>query len=179
MASFVHAGEAEISGLACLAVFGTIYDEWDVAGFREISRVRIGDLVGDGLTPEPVADVVGVAVDQSNTYAVVEDKLEVVKEDWVGKVAGLLERVENVGVGLRIVQVNAEGLLDLRQVKEIIEVFGGSGILEGVTDVINPSATVCIIRLLHVGAALVSGLSNLILAEERVNDQSSETHLKA
>lgn len=74
----------------------------------------IGNLVRDCLTAEPITDVVGIAVDEGDTYAVVEDYLEVVQEDRVGKVAGFLERVEHVVVRLRIVQVNADGLLNLR-----------------------------------------------------------------
>lgn len=103
MASFVDAGEAEISVLACLAVFSAVYYEWDVAGFRKFSLVGVGYLVGQSLTTEPVADIIGVAVDERHAYAVVEDHLEVIEEDWVSKVAGLLERVEHVVVGLRIV----------------------------------------------------------------------------
>lgn len=103
MASFVDAGEAEISVLACLAVFSAVYDEWDVAGFRKFSLVGVGNLFGHSLTAEPIADVIGVAVDERHAYAIVEDHLKVVEEDWVSKVAGLLERVVHVVVGLRIV----------------------------------------------------------------------------
>lgn len=120
--------------------------------------MRVANLIGNSLTTEPVADVVGVPVDEGDAYAVVKDQLKIVEEDWVGKVARLLERIKYVVVGLRIIQVNAERLLDLGEVQKLIEVLWGGGIFIGVADVIDPAAAVRVIRLFDVGAALVRGL---------------------
>lgn len=161
MASFVDAGEAKISVLARLAVFDTVDDEWDVAGFGELGRVRVGNLLGDSLPAEPIADVIGVAIDEGHAYAVVEYQLEIVNEDWVGKVAGLLKRIVNVIVGLRIVHVDTKGLLNLRQVEEIIEISWRGRIFIGMADVINPATAIHVIRRFYVGATLVRGLSGV------------------
>ena len=63
VAGFVDAGEGEIAVLADFAVLGAGDREGGVAGFGEVGGVGVVDAEGGGFAAEPVADVVGVAID--------------------------------------------------------------------------------------------------------------------
>lgn len=51
---------------------------------------------GDGLATEPVADVVGVTVDERHAHGQLEDLLQVFEEIGPDEVARLLEGVVNI-----------------------------------------------------------------------------------
>ena len=92
VARFVDAGKAEVAVLARLAVLDAVDHHGDVVGGLELGGVGEFQGEGDGLAAEPVADVVGVAVDQGDADgAAVEDGFEVVEEVGPDEVAGLLE----------------------------------------------------------------------------------------
>ena len=134
VAGFVHAQEAEVAVLAHLAVLGAVDDEGRVAGGAELGRVDVVDLEGDGLAAEPVADVVGVAVDQGYPDGIVEDCFEVGEEIGIDEVARLLECIVDVVVRFCVIQVDAESSLDRREVEVVDKVSWRRGIIIWVTD---------------------------------------------
>lgn len=81
----------------------SIHDERRVIGGAEFCAVGVVDGEGDSLAAKPVADVVGVTVEQGYADGVVEDHLEIREEVGVGEVAGLLKGVVDVGVGVGVV----------------------------------------------------------------------------
>ena len=99
MAGLVDAGEAEVSGLAHLAVLDAVDNHGDVAGGAEGVLVGIVGLERDRLATVPVADVVCVAVDERDGDAGFEDVLEFAEEGGVDEVAGLLEGPVDVIIG--------------------------------------------------------------------------------
>lgn len=99
----VHAQETELAVLAHFAVLGAVDDKGCVAGGVELFRVRVLQCETDGLAAEPIADVVGVTVDEGDADAVVEDALEVGFVNRVDEVAGRLEGVGDGGVGFGVI----------------------------------------------------------------------------
>ena len=92
---------------------------------------------GDGLPAEPVAGEVGIAVVEGDADGVVEDHFEVGNEVGVGEIATLLERVgdvlANCGSG-GVVEVDAEGILDVGEVEVFGEIVWRGGVCERVAD---------------------------------------------
>ena len=132
MSGFVDPREAEIAILPDLAVFDVVDDEGRVAGCVELLGVRVVDLLGDGLAAEPVADVVGVAVHEGDAHVQIEQVLEIGDVDGVGEVAGVREALEDEAAGGGgVVEVDAEGILDLGRIEIVDEVFGWSGCVGG------------------------------------------------
>ena len=113
MPSLVDANEAEISVLPYLAILGAVHRKGNVARLGELGFMRIIQLVGDGLTAEPVADVVRVTINERDTHIVVENQLEIVDKNRIGKVACFLKGVEDIIIGLSVVKINAESLLNI------------------------------------------------------------------
>lgn len=113
MAGLVNSEEAEVAVLAHLAVFLALDNERNVACLGKLGLVGKVELLGDGFTAKPIADVIGVAIEETNADTVVDDNLEVVDKDWVSEVAGASKRVVNVTIGFRVVQIHAQGLLNL------------------------------------------------------------------
>ena len=89
---------------------------------------------GDGLPAEPITDVVGIAVVEGDADGVVKNHFEVGKEVRIGEITGLLKGVVNVGVGLSIVEVHAEGVLDEGLVEVLFEIGWRRGVYVGVAD---------------------------------------------
>jgi len=69
----IHTSKGEVSVFASLAVFHTVNEERRITGSLELFAVLVLGCEGDSLATEPVADVVGVTVDQGNTYGAGED----------------------------------------------------------------------------------------------------------
>ena len=78
--------------------------------------------------------ITNIAVYQSYAEGVVKNHLKVFKKIWVNKVACLLEGVVNVSVRVRVVQVDAEGLLGRSEVKVVDKVGWGSRIFVWMAD---------------------------------------------
>ena len=112
MTRLIDPQETKIPILPHFTVFFSIDDERCVTSGAELCAVGVVDGEGDGFPAKPVADVVGIAVVECDADGVVEDHFEVRKEVGIGEVTGLLEGVVDVVVGLRIVEVHAEGILD-------------------------------------------------------------------
>lgn len=157
MAGLIDPGEGEITDLSRLAQLGPIDDERHIAGLAEAGRGRIVGGEGDGLPPEPITDVVGVAIDQRHTHGQVENLLEIGEEIRPGLVAGLLEGKVHGVIGHGVVQVDAEGvfhggLLEIRQ-----EVLRRSRVVGWMADVVDAAAAELVVRALDVVAAHVGG----------------------
>lgn len=158
MARLVDPREAEVAVLAHFAVLGPVNDKGGVARGSECIGMRVVDGEGDGLPAEPVADVVGVAVVQSHADGVVEDHFEVGDEVRVGEVAGHLEGVGDVVVGLGVIEVDADCVLDGGLVEIVIEVAGRGRVIIGIPDVVDAAAAELVVGFFDVGTALVGGL---------------------
>ena len=156
MAAFVHAQEAEVAVLAHLAVLGAVDDKGRVAGGGEFGFVSIVDGEGDGLAAEPVADVVGVAVVESNADAVGENGLEVRDEHRVVEVAGFVEAFADKrrGVG-GVVEVYTKGLLHGGLVEVVYEILRWGGVCVRVADVVDTAAGVSRILISNSGSRLL------------------------
>ena len=127
MSGFVDSCKAEIAILPDLAVLDVVDHEGRVAGGVELFRVRVVDLLGDGLAAEPVADVIGVAVHEGDAHVEVEQVFEIGNVDGVGEIAGIGEALEDEGAGWSgVVEVDPEGVLDLGGIEIVDEVFGWS-----------------------------------------------------
>lgn len=158
MAGLVDTEEAEIAVFAHLAVLVAVDGEGHVAGLGELARVSEVELVGDGFAAEPVADVVGVAVEEADADAVVDNYLEVFDEDRVGEVAGARKCIENVIVGHSVVKVYAKGLLNLGLVEVVDEIFRWRWVFVRMADIVDTTPAIFVIRLFGVGAALIDCL---------------------
>jgi len=129
VARLVDTGEGEVAVLARLAVLDAVDDQGRVARGAELGRVFVVGGQGDGLAAEPVADVVGVAVDEGDADGELEELLEVVDEVGPDKVAGLLEGVVDLGVGGGVVDVDADGVHDVVLLQVFGEEVGWGGVL--------------------------------------------------
>lgn len=69
-----------------------------------------------------------------------------------------MKGVIDVVVGLCVVEVNTNGLLNIRQVEIIIEVLWWGWIVIGMTNVIDTTTAVFVIWLFYIGATLICGL---------------------
>lgn len=110
VAGLVNTGEREVAVLAGLAVLDAVDHHGDVTGGAELFSVGVVHREGDGLAAEPVADVVGVAVDERDADGQLEDLLQVFDEVGPDEVAGLLEGEVDVVVRLRVIDVHADGV---------------------------------------------------------------------
>jgi len=128
VAGFVYAKEAEVAVLAHFTEFGAVDYEGGVVGGAEFGAVGVVDGERDGLAAEPVADVVCVAVGQCYPDGVIEDFFEISEEVGIDEVAGLLEGVIDVVIGLGVVEVDTEGILYGSEVEILHEVCWGCGI---------------------------------------------------
>lgn len=142
MPGLVHSQETKISILSHFAVLGPINDKGDISCLRKFLGVSVPDLIRCGFAAKPVTDIVGVTIDESHAHAIVEDLFELVEEVRICKITGFLKGVENIVIRLRIVKINAESLLDIRQVEKVVEILWWSGILIGMTDIIYTAPTV-------------------------------------
>lgn len=163
MSGLVHSQETEISILSHFAVLCPINDKGYVSCLCKFLRVSVPDLIRGGFAAKPITNIVGVAIDERHADAIVKDHFELVEEVWIRKITRLLKGVENIIIRLRVVKVNAESLLDIGQVEEVVEILWWSWILVGMTDIIYTTSTICVIRPFNIGAALVRGLDLLIV----------------
>lgn len=107
MARLINSQEAKITELPHFTVFLAINDEGGVARGSEFGGMGVVDSEGDSLAAKPVADVVCVAVEEGNAHGIIEDHFEVRDKVRVGEVAGHLEGVRDVVVGLSVVEIDA------------------------------------------------------------------------
>lgn len=84
-------GRLTVAVLTDLSELLTINDEGLVASLGELLGVSVVDLERDGLSSEPVADVIRIAVEQVDTQALVEQELEILAEVGEDEVASVLE----------------------------------------------------------------------------------------
>lgn len=103
MASLVDTSKGEIAILASRAILEPINKEWRISSRLELLAVRVLHCEGNGLPTKPVADVVGVTVDQSDTHRAGEDIFQVLDEVGPDKIAGLLEGKVDLAVRLGVV----------------------------------------------------------------------------
>lgn len=162
--SLVDPQETEVAVLPDFAIFVAIDDKGGIAGSCKLLFVGVIHGEGNGFATEPIADVVGVAVEESDPHGGVEDHLQIFDEIWIGKVARHLEGIAHVVVRLRVVKVYTESVLNVGFVEKIIEVSGRSRIIVRMTNIIHASVTEHVVRFLDVGAALISGLRAVELA---------------
>lgn len=109
----VHAQKGKLAVLAHFAVLLAVNDEGGVAGRRKSFHVGVVERKAEGFAAEPVADVVGVAVDEGHADAVVEDRFEVFFEVRVDEVAGDLEALADLpGRRAGVIEVYAESVLN-------------------------------------------------------------------
>lgn len=134
MTCLIDTHEAEIPILPYFAILSPVNYKGRVARSAEFCGVRVVDLEGNSLPTKPVADVVGITVVHSYTNGVVEDRFEVCEEVWINKVACFLEGVIDISIGVRVVQVDAEGGLGGGEVEVVGKVSGRCGICVGMAD---------------------------------------------
>ena len=86
--ALVHPGEGEVAVLARLAVLLAVDHEGDVGRLAELGCLGVLGGERDRLAAEPVADVVGVAVDEGDAHgAAIQDGFEVLYEIGPDEVA--------------------------------------------------------------------------------------------
>lgn len=145
MTSLVNTGEREVSVFAGLAVLDAINEEGFIASCLELLAVLVLGSERDSLATEPVADVVGVAVDEGNADGAGKNILEVFDEVGPDEVTGLLEGKVDFVVGAGIVEVDADGIHDGVLGKVLLVVTRRSRVIVGVTNVIDtPAAEVVV-----------------------------------
>lgn len=155
MPRLIDSCEAEIAILPRLALLDPIHHHGHVARLGELVRVLVLRCERDGLAPEPVADVVGIAVDKGDAHGRVEDHLEVFEEDGPDEVARVLEDVVDLVVCVSVVEIDADRFLHIPLVQVLNEVVGGNGVFVWVADVIDAAAAVFAVRGFDVVAAHV------------------------
>ena len=134
MPRFIDSHKAEIPILSHFTVFFSVDDERCVISSTELCAVGVVDGEGDGFPAEPVADIIGITVEEGDADGVVEDHLKVRKEVGIGEVTSLLEGVVHVVVGFRIVEVHAEGILDERLIEVLYKIGWRCGVYIWVAD---------------------------------------------
>ena len=180
MARLIESHKAEVAILSDFAILSAVDHKWGVIGHCKLSAVGVLDGKGDGLASKPVANVVCVTVIHCYADRVVKNHFEI-RDKRVGPVASLLKGVVDVIVGIRIVEINAEGLLNRGEVEILLEVFWGSGIFVWVTNatvllagsgiskfrrgtalLIDTTATIHIVRRLDVRSTLIGSLKAIL-----------------
>lgn len=148
MARLVDASKGEVAILARLAVLLSVNKEGSVPGGLELLAVLVLGGEGDGLAAEPVADVISVTVDQGDAHGAGEDILQVLEEVGPDEVTGLLEGEVDLVVGHGVVEVDADGVLDVVLAQVVDKVARGCGIIVRVTDVVDTTAAEDVVRAL-------------------------------
>lgn len=148
MASFVNTGEREVTILASLAIFHTVHGKRSISRCAEFFTVRVIGCKRDCLATEPVTDVVCVTIDESDADWSGENIFKVFDEVRPDKVTGLLEGVVNIGVGLSVVEVDSQGVLDLVFGEVVDVVAGRGGVLGWVANIVCAAATEDVVRAL-------------------------------
>lgn len=142
MPGLIHSQKTEIPVLSHFAVLGSINDKRDVTSLREFLGVSVPNFIRDGFASKPVTDIVGIAIDERHANTVVENPFELVEEVGICKVTGFLKGVVNIAIRCRVIEINAESLLNIGQIQEVGKIFWGGWILVGMTDIIYPTPTV-------------------------------------
>ena len=137
MPRLINSRKTQIPVLPHFAEFFSVDDERCIISSGKLCAMSVIEGEGDGLPAEPVAGEVGIAVVEGDADGVVEDHFEVGNEVGVGEIATLLERVgdvlANCGSG-GIVEVDAEGILDVGEVEVFGEIVWRGGVCERVAD---------------------------------------------
>lgn len=153
MSRFVDPHEREIAVLADLAIFGSVDSEGRVARGAELCGVGVVESKGNGLTAEPIADVICVSVVHTHAQTGGEQHLDVFKEIRVNEIASLLECVVDVVVAGRIVEVHTQRILNVCLVEIIWEIRWRGWVVVWVTNIIDTPITVRVVWSLDVVAA--------------------------
>ena len=178
MPSLVDTQETEVAVLPDFAIFVAINEKGGIPGSGELLFIGVVDGKGDSFATEPVADVVGVAIEKSNSYGAIEDHLQIFDEIWICEIARHLKGIADLVVRLRIIEIDTQGVLDIGFIKIIIEVLGRCGIIIRMTDVVHAPTTKHVVRLFDVGATLISGLLAIELADfSGAVDLTASVHL--
>jgi hypothetical protein len=148
VASLVNTGEREVTILASLAIFHTIHGERSISRGAEFFTVLVIGFKRDCLATEPVTDVIRVTIDESDAHWSGEDVFQVFDEVRPDKVTGLLEGVVNFSVGLSVVEVDSQGVLDFVFGEVVDVVAGRGGVLGWVADIVRAAATEDVVRAL-------------------------------
>ena len=137
MPRLIYSRKTKIPVLPHFTVFFSVDDERCVVSSGELCAVGVIEGEGDGLPAEPVAGEVGIAVVEGDADGVVKDHFEVGDEVGIGEVTTLLEGVGDVeadcGIG-GIVEVDAEGCLDVGEVEVLSEIGWRGGVYGRVAD---------------------------------------------
>lgn len=103
----------------------------------------------DCLATEPIADVICVTVDESDADGSGKDIFEVFDEVGPDEVTSLLEGVVDLGVGLSVVEVDPEGVLNF-VLSEVVDVVAGrGGVLGRVADIVSAATTEDVVWALY------------------------------
>lgn len=108
-----------------------------------------------------VADVIGIPIIESDADVVVEEVFEVLDKLGVDKVAGICEVIVDIWrrfSGRRIVQIHANGLLNVRQVEVVDKVLRWGWIVGWMPDIISATATKLVVRPFNIGPTRFCGV---------------------
>lgn len=108
VARFVDASEREVSALAGFSILDAAVDERFVAGGEEFGFVGVVQCLRDGLTTEPIADIIRIAIQQGNSNPTRNNLLQVDQEVGIDEISTLLERVVDVIARARVINRDAK-----------------------------------------------------------------------
>ena len=140
MTSLIDTGKREITIFPRLTILNTIDEEGRISRLLELLAVLVLCREGDGLAAEPVADVICVAVDESDTDGAREDVFQVLEEVGPDEVASLLEGKVDFVIGLRVIYVDTQGV-HYRVFSEVVCVVAFWGwVVARMADIVGTSA---------------------------------------
>lgn len=134
MPRLVNPHEAEFTILSHFAIFGSVHHEGSIAGLAKFMAVCVVDGERDGLATKPIANEIGVTIEERDADSFVEKVLEVFHKVRINKVAGFLEGIVYIGIGFCVIQLDTQRLLNVRKVQVLLKIGWGCGVLIWVTD---------------------------------------------
>ena len=124
MTCFVDTSEGEVAILASLAVLDAINDQWCIPCCSKLRGMCVVHCKTDCLPSKPVANIVGITIEKRDSHRAVQNHLEVLDENGVDEVTGLLKSVIDLTVGQpRVVGIDSDGVLGRGQIQEILEIL--------------------------------------------------------
>lgn len=153
----INPRKREVPILPRLTILDPINDQRRITRSAELLRMRVVRSKRDGLTTEPVTDVIRITIDQRNTNRKLKNLLKIIDEVRPDEVARLLEGVVHLCAGGGVVEVDAEGVFDggFLQVFAVAGWWGG--VVAWVADVVDAAAGVLIVGAFDVVATHVGG----------------------